>query len=193
MLASLRGVLVRKGTQSILLEVGGVGFRVSMPAASVLTLGEPGSLVEVRTHLHVRENELSLYGFLTEGELGLFETLLSVPGIGPKAALSLLSTLSVEELTRAIAQEQVEVLAQVPGIGVKTARKVILELREKMARGVPVVVVPPELARADSEVLEALTTLGYSVVEAQRALQAVPPDVLDVSERLRLALQQLAT
>lgn len=193
MLASLRGVLVRKGTQSILLEVGGVGFRVSMPAASVLTLGEPGSLVEVRTHLHVRENELSLYGFLTEGELGLFETLLSVPGIGPKAALSLLSTLSVEELTRAIAQEQVEILAQVPGIGVKTARKVILELREKMARGVPVVVVPPELARADSEVLEALTTLGYSVVEAQRALQAVPPDVLDVSERLRLALQQLAT
>jgi len=193
MLASLRGTLIQKTAQSILLEVGGVGFRVSMPASSVLTLGEPGSPMEVRTHLHVRENELSLYGFLTEGELVLFQTLLGVSGIGPKVALSLLSELSVEEVTQAIAQEQAEVLAQVPGIGIKTARKVILELREKLARRAPTVAISPELAAADSEVLAALTSLGYSVVEAQRALQGVPAEVLDVSERLRLALQQLAT
>ncbi|MGC8839484.1 MAG: Holliday junction branch migration protein RuvA, partial [Anaerolineae bacterium] len=189
MLAYLRGILAEKQAGSVVVEVGGLGFRVFVPASSLSFLGDPGSPVELHTHLHVRENELSLYGFLTEGELALFEALLSVSGIGPKAALALLSHLSVEELSRAIAQEQVEVLSSVPGVGVKTARKVILELRDKVARAAGVQALSPELARADAEALAALVSLGYSVVEAQRALQTVPPDVLDVAERLRLALQ----
>lgn len=193
MLAHLRGILAEKRAGWAVVEVGGLGFRVSVPASSLSLLGEPGSPVELHTHLHVRENELSLYGFLTEGELALFEALLGVSGIGPKAALALLSHLSVDELSRAIAQEQVEVLSSVPGVGAKTARKVILELRDKVARAAGVQAISPELARADSEALAALVSLGYSVVEAQRALQTVPPDVLDVAERLRLALQSLAT
>lgn len=193
MLAYLRGILTEKRAGSVVVEVGGVGIRVFVPTSSLSLLGEPGSPVELHTHFHVRENELSLYGFLTEGELALFEALLSVSGIGPKAALALLSHLSAEELTRAIAQEQVEILSSVPGVGAKTARKVILELRDKMARAAGVQAISPELARADSEALAALVNLGYTVVEAQRALQTVPPDVLDVAERLRLALQSLAT
>lgn len=193
MLAHLRGILAEKRAGWVVVEVGGLGFRVSVPASSLPLLGEPGSPVELHTHLHVRENELSLYGFLTEGELALFEALLGVSGIGPRAALALLSHLSVEELSLAIAQEQVEVLSSVPGVGAKTARKVILELRDKVARAAGVQAISPELARADSEALAALVSLGYTVVEAQRALQTVPPDVLDVAERLRLALQSLAT
>ena len=193
MLAYLRGILAEKRAGWVVVEVGGLGFRVSVPASSLSLLGEPGSPVELHTHLHVRENELSLYGFLTEGELALFEALLGVSGVGPKVALALLSHLSVEELSRAIAHEQVEVLSGVPGVGDKTARKVILELRDKVARAAGVPTISPELARADAEALAALVSLGYSVVEAQRALQTVPPDVLDVAERLRLALQSLAT
>lgn len=193
MLAYLRGILAEKRAGSVVVEVGGLGFRVFVPTSALSLLGEPGSPVELHIHLHVRENELSLYGFLTEGELALFEALLGVSGIGPKAALALLSHLSAEELSRAIAQEQVEILSSVPGVGAKTARKVILELRDKMARAVGVQAISPELARADAEALAALVNLGYTVVEAQRALQTVPPDVLDVAERLRLALQSLAT
>ena len=193
MLAYLRGILAEKRAGWVVVEVGGLGFRVSVPASSLSLLGEPGSPVELHTHLHVRENELSLYGFLTEGELALFEALLGVSGVGPKVALALLSHLSVEELSRAIAHEQVEVLSGVPGVGSKTAHKVILELRDKVARAAGVPAISPELARADAEALAALVSLGYSVVEAQRALQTVPPDVLDVAERLRLALQSLAT
>ncbi len=192
MLAYLRGILAEKQAGSVVVEVGGLGFRVFVPTSLLSLLGEPGSPVELHTHLHVRENELTLYGFLTGGELALFEALLGVPGIGPKAALALLSHLSAEELTRAIAQEQVEVLSSVPGVGAKTARKVILELRDKMARAAGVRAISPELARADAEALAALVNLGYTVVEAQRALQNVPSDVLDVAERLRLALQSLA-
>ena len=193
MLAYLRGILAEKRAGWVVVEVGGLGFRVSVPASSLSLLGEPGSPVELHTHLHVRENELSLYGFLTEGELALFEALLGVSGVGPKVALALLSHLSVEELSRAIAHEQVEVLSGVPGVGAKTAHKVILELRDKVARAAGVPAISPELARADAEALAALVSLGYSVVEAQRDLQTVPPDVLDVAERLRLALQSLAT
>ncbi|NLE75448.1 MAG: Holliday junction branch migration protein RuvA [Chloroflexi bacterium] len=193
MIASLRGVLLAKDERSVTVEVaGGIGFRVFMPASALQRVGEPGAPLDLRTHLHVRENELSLYGFLSEAEQALFELLLTASGIGPKAALALLSRLTVAELSTAIAQEQVEVLSQVPGIGLKTARKLVLELREKVAASAGGVGLSPALAQADAEVLEALTSLGYSVVEAQRALQNVPAETLDLAERLRLALQQLS-
>lgn len=192
-LASLKGVLQRKADQSVLVEVAGLGFLVHMPASSMQKLTDVGSTVQLHTYLYVRENGLALYGFLTEAELHLFQTLLGVSGIGPKGALALLSRLSVPELIQAIAQGQPDILSQVPGVGLKTARKVILELRDKVARQASEVSVSPELARADAEVQAALVSLGYSVVEAQRALQALPADVVDVGERLRMALQQLGS
>jgi len=123
----------------------------------------------------------------SQEELAFFEQLLQVPGVGPKVALALLSAVTPDTLRRAISQEQPEILARVPGIGKKTAQKIILELKDKVRM--------PELAEglaalteADAAVIDALVALGYSIVEAQRAVQALPRDVVDVEERLRLAL-----
>jgi Holliday junction DNA helicase RuvA len=158
-----------------------------------------GSKLVLYTHLHVREDELSLYGCATDDDIQLFEQLLSVSGIGPKVGLGMLSTLSADEIRVAIATEQAEVLSSVPGIGARTAKKIILDLKDKVR-------VPDELASSlrrardaapfmeeDEEVIGALTTLGYSVVEAQTALQNVPVAVQGIEERLRAALTYLGT
>jgi Holliday junction DNA helicase RuvA len=141
----------------------------------------------------VREDDLSLYGCATEQELHLFELLLSVSGIGPKVALGLLSSLSIDEIRGAIATEQSAVLSSVPGIGPKTAKKVILELKDKVQFGGEVPALQGPIVEADTEVIAALTSLGYSVIEAQTALQHVPATVQDVEERLRAALAYLGS
>ena len=148
----------------------------------------PGDELALFTHLHVREQELTLYGFAAEQDLALFLLLLGVSGIGPKLALGVLSGMPADALRLAIGQEQPGVLARIPGIGKKTAEKIVLELKDKIGTTEGV---PPELAaltEADAEVIDALTALGYSIIEAQRAVQALPRDVHDVEERLRLAL-----
>jgi Holliday junction DNA helicase RuvA len=156
-----------------------------------LAAARQGDLILLYTHLVVREDDLMLVGFATEEELFLFESLLRVQGIGPKLALSVLSSMAPDTLRLAISQEQPELLSRVPGIGRKTAQKIVLELRDKIGA--------PELAEglaalteADAAVIDALTTLGYSVVEAQRAVQGLPRDVTDVEDRLRRALASLA-
>jgi Holliday junction DNA helicase RuvA len=158
-----------------------------------------GSLLSLHTHLYVREDELTLYGCSTEDEIKLFKQLLSVSGVGPKVGLAMLSALSADAIRVAIATEQADVLSSVPGIGARTAQKIILDLKDKVQ-------VPAELASTlgaapgaapfmeeDEEVIGALTTLGYSVVEAQTALQNVPADVRGIEERLRAALAYLGT
>ena len=135
----------------------------------------------------MRENELTLYGCGSEEELTLFQQLLSVSGVGPKVALAMLSAMSPDALRLAIGQEQPELLARVPGIGKRTAEKIVFHLKDK----IPVEPLPEGLAaltEVDTEVIDALTGLGYSIVEAQRAVQSVPPEVTKVEERLRLAL-----
>jgi Holliday junction DNA helicase RuvA len=146
----------------------------------------------LHTHLHVRENELALYGCGTEEELALFRLLLGVSGIGPKVALSVLSFLPADQLQSAIAQEDVVVLARVPGIGPKTAKKLVFDLKDKIG----VEMVPgrprPVLTDADADLIAALTVLGYSVAEAQEALGALPRESLPLEERVRLALAYFA-
>lgn len=187
MIASIEGIVLSRQPDSLVLGLGGLGVRVYAPADLLPTL-RPGDQLFLHTYLVVREQELALYGFANEQDLALFQLLLGVSGIGPKSALSILSNMPVDALRLAISQEQPGVLARIPGIGKKTAEKIVLELKDKV--GTPEGA-PRELAalsEADAEVIDALTALGYSIIEAQRAVQALPRDVQDVEERLRLAL-----
>lgn len=190
MIARLQGRVAARDKNALIVEVNGLGLRVLVPAP-VLAAAQVGEPVALFTYLHVRENELALYGCGSEEELALFEQLLTVSGVGPKVSLALLSAMSPEALRRAIGQEQPELLARVPGVGKKTAEKIVFHLKDK----VPAEAVPEGLAaltEADTQVIEALTSLGYSIVEAQRAVQSVPPEVTEVEERLRLALAYFA-
>jgi Holliday junction DNA helicase RuvA len=186
-IASIEGPVTAVGADHVFVAVGGIGFQIFVPDNVLQQLRGTGSHLRLFTHLHVRENELTLYGCPTREELERFELLLGVSGIGPKLALTMLSYLSPERLQVAIAREQADVLAQVPGVGPKTARRVIFQLKDKLALE-PVGVSPP-LTDDDAEVIAALTTLGYSVVEAQTALQNIPQDPdMSLEERIRLAL-----
>ena len=188
MIASVEGHLRAIGKSAVIVEVNGIGFRVHVPDTVIAQCGSVGSTVSLYTHLHVREDELSLYGCATEDALRLFELLLSVSGVGPKVALAMLSVLSADQVRTAIAGEQASALSRVPGIGVKTAKKIILDLKDKVQVSADVSLPESEITEDDAEVIAALTTLGYSVIEAQTALQHVPSSVQGVEARLRAAL-----
>ncbi len=192
MIARLRGILESVTKDSIVVGVGGVGFRVHASQAVRSALQGAGQPVELFTHLHVRENELALYGFASEEELALFEMLLGVSGVGPKVALSVLAVGAPETLRAAIANEQANVLTRVPGVGTRTAKAIILHLKDKMGGGLAPAPVT-QMTDADAELIAALTGLGYSVVEAQTALASLPRDPsVAVEERLRQALAYFA-
>lgn len=142
----------------------------------------------LHTYLQVREDALTLYGFESEDELAIFELLLTVSGVGPKVALSTLSTLSPDALRLALSNSEPGVIARVPGIGKRTAEKIVLELKDKVKAPASGVEALAQISAADAEVIEALVALGYSIVEAQRAIQSLPKDVTAVEDRLRLAL-----
>lgn len=190
MIASLTGRVSAVGKTYLVVDVGGVGFKVYVPTG-LLGRDQLGQTVELHTFLQVRENALSLYGFSSEDGLSLFELLLSVERVGPRVALALLSTLSPEALRTAIAQGNTDVLARVPGIGPKTARKISFDLKDKVKAEMGVAAVPA-LTDADVEVIAALTSLGYSVAEAQAALQSLPPEAMTLEEKIRLALAYFA-
>ncbi len=187
MIAGLQGKLQTIGNSWAIINVGGISFQVYMPTSTLSTLGAIGEEVELNTHLHLREDNATLYGFATPEELLLFQTLTTVSGVGPKLALAMLSAMSVEKLTMAIATGSAELLSEVPGIGKKMASRLILELKGKLAAGVPA---PTELAEENTDVLAALASLGYSVREATRAIATLPQDQkLSLEERIKLALQ----
>jgi len=186
MIARLEGTIVDVGEGTVILDVGGVGFLVSVPVNSAC---RPGAHVLLHTYLHVRENELALYGFLEPEQKILFEMLLGVSGVGPKAAMSILGTLSPETFQSAILNNQPEVLSRAPGVGRKTAEAIALHLKDRLAklRG-PI----PVFADEDTDVIAALTTLGFSLVEAQRAVQQLPRgEPLSVEEKIHRALSLL--
>ena len=190
MIAHLRGKILIRGDDFIVLDVNGVGYRVRVPSSTLDTLGEVGTEAEVFTHLHVREDDLSLFGFATEDELALFELLLTVSGIGPRAALGALSSATPNTIRVAIAQNDLGVLTGIPGIGKKTAQRLILELKGKVDLSEGEFA---EVSPTDQEVIAALVNLGYSAAEAQRAARAVPPTEKDVEERIRAALRYLSS
>jgi Holliday junction DNA helicase RuvA len=188
MIATLQGVVSAKGKDFVVVQVGGVGFQVFVPQRLVNGLEGAGQEVMLFTHLHVRENELALYGCETEEELALFRLLQTVSGIGPKVALSILSSLPPGQFRAAVAQGDEATLARVPGIGPKTAKKLVFDLKDKVAAEVPPADLRPSLTQADADLIAALTSLGYSVAEAQEAIRALPHEALPLEERVRLAL-----
>jgi Holliday junction DNA helicase RuvA len=191
MIASLQGVLESLGGDYAIINVGGVGFRVYMPTSVLSTLGKVGEEVRIHTHLHVTDDDISLYGFGSADELTLFETLISVSGLGPRLALAMLSSLTVEQMTMAIATGSTDLLTTVPGIGKKMASRVVLELKDKIGAGL-IAIPATQVAQENSDVLAALTSLGYSVAEASRAVATLPATSdLSVEERVKLALQYL--
>ncbi len=192
MIASVSGKIIHVGKDSLVVEVGGVGLKVYAPAP-VLDKLHPGEAVFLYTSLIVRQDLLALYGFETAEGKEFFELLLSVDGIGPRSALSVLSVMTPDAIRRAVFNEQADIFTRVPGIGKKTAQKILLYLQDKV-KAVEGLATIGALSDVDGEVLGALTTLGYSVVEAQAALQAIPRDTpQDVEVRLRLALQYFST
>ena len=193
MIRLVRGPIAAVGKNYLIIEVGhpgaGIGLRVFTPEQTAAR-GRVGEHLALHTYLQVRETELSLYGFEDHDELLVFEALLGVSGIGPKVALAALGTLTPDTLRLAVANEEPAIVARVPGIGKRTAEKVVVELKDKLTPAQGELAALAMAIDADTEVVEALTALGYSVVEAQRALQQIPADVTGVEERLRMALIQ---
>lgn len=192
MIASLNGKLESLGSDWAIINVGGIGFQVYMPTSDLSTLGSIGEEVKIYTHLHLREDSVALYGFTSTDELWLFQTLLGVSGLGPRLSLAMLSALSVEQLTMAIATASTDLLDMVPGIGKKLANRIILELKEKIGAGW-IVTPTTQLAQENTDVLAALTTLGYSAAEAAKAVATLPATDLALEEKLKLALQYLGS
>ena len=188
MIASLTGRVQEALPDSLVVQVGGVGLLVYIPAQTRES-ARIGETVMLHTYLVVRQDALTLYGFETREEREFFILLLGVNGVGPKLALAVLSTLSPDAIRRAVFHEQAEVFAQVPGVGKKTAQKILLQLQDRV-KMVPGLEPMAMMSEVDVQLMEALTGLGYSVVEAQTALQAIPRDApVELEERLRLALQ----
>jgi Holliday junction DNA helicase RuvA len=188
MIATLRGEIAQIEENALVLEVGGVGLRLFVPAPLRGRL-KVGEVILLYTHLVVREDALILYGFESQSERELFNILLGVDGVGPKVALSVLSTLTLDAVQRAVFADEAEMLSRVPGVGKKTAQKMALHLKDKL-KPMDTLATVAAMSDRDSEVLAALTTLGYSVVEAQSAIQSLPKDAPeDTEERLRMALQ----
>jgi len=184
--------LESRGIDSAVVKVGPLSLQVYIPGSTLSRLGSVGDKVYLHTHLYLREDNIAVYGFASADELALFQNFISVSGIGPKAALALLSTFNVEQLASAIVSGNVDLLTQVPGIGKKTAGRVVLELKAKLEKGW-VGAVPPALTQEDADVVAALTHLGYSLKEATQAVASLPnsPE-LDLEEKVKLALRQLA-
>ena len=190
MIGRLSGTLVEKAPPQLLVDVGGVAYELDVPMSTFYNLPAVGEPVVLLTHLVVREDAHLLYGFLTHEERATFRLLVKISGVGPRTALAILSGLSVAELAQAVAMQEGGRLVKVPGIGKKTAERLLLELKGKLADAVAA---PQQPAGSSSQgdVLQALVSLGYSDREAAAALKALPPDV-SVSEGIRLALRALA-
>ena len=189
MIGSLRGsVLERLDDGRVLIEVGGVGYLVTVTPRTLAEL-EPTSPVFLYVHHHIREDAQLLFGFLSADERSTFRLLIKISGVGPRTALSILSGLSVAELAQAIAAQEAGRLVKVPGIGKKTAERLLLELKGKLGDALAA---PASLAsHAQGDILQALVALGYSDREASAAQKALPADI-GVSDGIKLALKQLA-
>ncbi len=186
MIAHLSGLLAFRGTKHLIINVGGVGYKVSVSLETAKTLPKKGESIELFTHLAVRETALELYGFATMSELEMFEMLIGISGIGPRSALGVLSVAPLDSLKRAIASGETVYLTKISGIGRKTAEKIMLELKDKLG-GVDGVTISSE----ESDALDALVSLGYNVREARDALHKLPRDIESIDGKIKEALKML--
>lgn len=188
MITSIQGIVQSKTENSLVINVSGLGFEVFVPK-QVTDEQKVGKEISLHTYFHIRENMMALYGFETSEQRELFLLLLDVNGVGPKASVAVLSTLSMDAVRTAVISEEAAIFSRVPGIGTKTSEKILLHLKDKI-KAHPGEVFGGGLLDIDTEVLEALTALGYSVIEAQSAIQAIPKETShEVEERIVMALK----
>lgn len=198
MFAYIKGVLVERGNGYIIVEANGIGYKIFMSNIGAYALGDEGSIIKVHTHYHVREDDISLYGFATKEELKMFELLISVSGVGAKSAISMLSSISPSDFALAIISNNVNSLKKVPGIGAKTAQRIILELQDKLKNEnmvieneneiISVVKITPEMEEAFS----ALQILGYSRRDIEKAFEGSDTSEMKLEEIIKLGLKLLS-
>jgi Holliday junction DNA helicase RuvA len=192
MIGSLRGTLAEKRPNLILIDVGGVGYQVLIPLSTFAGLGALHEEISVLVHTHVREDQISLYGFLTAREKQCFELLISASGVGPSLALKILSGMGLEQLIPAIRKGDLAQLVRIPGVGRKTAERVVLELRDKLAVvDVPETGKPATRSQLESDVASALVNLGYDERSVERAVEQSRGGAGDFEDLLRAGLQLL--
>jgi len=195
-IAHLRGRLLRKEPGEVVIDVGGVGYRVAIPVSTFYRLGEAGSEASLLTHTHVREDALALYGFLSAEEQSLFELLIAISGVGPKLAIGILSGIETPDLVLALRTSDIARLTRIPGVGKKTAERLVVELKEKAAKlsvGDAAPTSPPE-SSTQEDLTSALVHLGYSRPEAEKAVERALRDGGErkFEELLRHALRSIA-
>ncbi len=196
MISFLRGVIASKNENGLVIDVSGVGFGVNMPISDIAKSGSIGEDVTVHTYFHVSDMGMQLYGFLTTEEMDYFNKLISISGIGPKAALSILGTLSVQDLAFAIIAEDVKAITRAPGVGPKAAQRIILELKGKIdtqsAVGATVADAPKTAVRADTGAVNALIALGASPSEAQKTVMQIDATGLTTEDVIKEALRRMS-
>ncbi|MBE0479645.1 MAG: Holliday junction branch migration protein RuvA [Dehalococcoidia bacterium] len=188
MISGIEGVLRYKSHDAVVVDVNGISFRIRVPTSTLSDLGPTGKRVHLHTHLMVKEDSLALFGFASDEEIRAFELLIGVTGIGPKAALAVLSALNPARLALAITSGDEALLSSIPGVGRKTAGRIVLELRSKFEQGDSIIIHPHDDVRA------ALISLGYTAAEASNAMAAIPVDSsLPLEDRVKLALKHFAS
>ena len=191
MIGRIQGILISVHPPRLLVDCQGIGYEVDVPMSTLYQLPQAGQKITLLTHFQVREDAQQLFGFATETEREAFRQLIKISGVGSRTALAVLSGMSVNELAQAIAMQEAGRLTQVPGIGKKTAERLCLELKGKLAPDLGIVGGKPQVIEASSEVLQALLALGYSEKEAHLALKQIPPDTT-VSDGIRMGLRYLS-
>ena len=188
----IKGGLDCKGGDYIVVDVSGIGYKIFMPASMIEKLGSKGDVVKVYTHLHVREDLVNLYGFSCPEELKVFDLLISISGIGPKAAIAVLSSISVSQFILSVVTNDIKALTQVPGIGNKTAQRIILELKDKLKKEQ---IIPKDAAFSEdtkiSEAVSALQVLGYSLKDALQAVRQENTGQIELEEIIKRSLKVL--
>ncbi len=197
MFAYIKGSLEEKSTNFVVIDVGGIGYKIYMSSSVISNIGELGSIIKVYTHQHVREDDISLYGFLTNEELKMFELLLQVSGIGAKSAITMLSNISPSSFAVAVISNDIKTLTKIPGVGAKSAQRIVLELKDKLksedaiskSEEINIVIKEDETS---SEAIAALQILGYNRVEINKAIERIDTNNLSTEDIIKVALKYLA-
>lgn len=197
MFAYIKGSLEQKSNNYVVIDVGGIGYKIFMATKAIETLGEIGKVVKVHTHYYVREDNISLYGFNTNEELRMFELLLQVSGIGAKSAIAMLSEISPSSFALAVISDDISQLVKIPGIGKKTAARIVLELKDKLKKEEAItkteeVKLSITNEEETSEAIAALQVLGYTKREIEKALENVDTKNLQLEEIIKQGLKNLA-
>ena len=187
LISAVTGRLVSKGSEYVDIEITGITLRISTPVTTVENIGNLGDEVKILTSLQMRQDSITLYGFITENDRNAFDTLITISGVGPRLALAILSTFDAASLAAAVASEDVNAFKSVSGVGNRTANRILLELKGKMEQTWSI---PSDSSELD-DVFDSLTALGYSTQEARAAIGSISAENLSIEEKIRMALENI--